>query len=451
MITNIKQKISLNNKLAMTLQIKLAIKLLQLNSIELQKEIDDKILTNPFLESDVSSEILYSTRDNIYDSKKTNNAESIDGYEQLAQPHQTLREYLMWQISMSSINQSDELIAYNLIDYISDSGYLTESLENIFILLNKSMDISFQEIFAVLHKIQHLDPIGSGATSLKDCLLIQLEHYHLDDKLYVEAKKIINKLDDAINPKLSTINNFFAELEKKDYNKDCIKIIKSLNPKPGNIIDESLEHEQIIPDVIVSFKDNKWVTELNPNINPKIRINKEYEALAKKITSKKDIEYVKSNLQDAKFFLKALQNRNVTILKVGKTIIKKQINFLNKGESAMLPLRLKDIAQKIGMHESTVSRCTNKKYIQTPRGVYEMKYFFSSEIKTKFGAMASSTSVKSLLKDIIAKENPKSPLSDIQIADSLSKNGFKIARRTITKYRESLSIPPSNERKNLAK
>ncbi len=451
MITNIKQKISLNNKLAMTLQIQLAIKLLQLNSIELQKEIDDKILTNPFLESDVSSEIIYSTRDNIYDSKKTSNTELIDGFEQLAQPRQTLREYLMWQIRMSSINQSDEIIAYNLIDYINDSGYLTESLENIFILLNKSMEISFQEIFAVLHKIQHLDPIGAGATSLKDCLLIQLEHYHLDDKFYDEAKIIINKLDNTINPKLSTINNFFNELEKKDYSKDCVKIIKSLNPKPGNMINESLEHEQILPEIIVTFKENKWVTELNPNINPKIRINKEYEALAKKITSKKDIEYVKSNLQDAKFFLKALQNRNITILKVGQTIMKKQINFLNKGESAMLPLRLKDIAQEIGMHESTISRCTNKKYIQTSRGTYEMKYFFSSEIKTKFGAAASSRSVKSLLRDIIASEDPKSPLSDIQIAENLAKNGFKIARRTITKYRESLSIPPSNERKNLAK
>ena len=139
-----------------------------------------------------------------------------------------------------------------------------------------------------MHKIQHLDPIGSGATSLKDCLLIQLEYYHIDDKFYAEAKKIINKLDNTINPKLSTINNFFVELEKKDYSKDCIKIIKSLNPKPGNIINESLEHEQIIPDVIVTFKDNKWITELNPNINPKIIINKEYEALAKKITSKKD-------------------------------------------------------------------------------------------------------------------------------------------------------------------
>ena len=202
---------------------------------------------------------------------------------------------------MSSISQSDELIAYNLIDYISDSGYLTESLENIFILLNKSMDISFQEIFAVLHKIQHLDPIGSGATSQR-LSPIQLEHYHLDDKFYVEAKKIIHKLDNTINPKLSTINNFFAELEKKDYNKDCVKIIKSLNPKPGNIINESLEHEQIIPDVIVTFKDNKWVTELNPNINPKIRINKEYEALAKKITSKKDLEYVSLICKMLNFF-----------------------------------------------------------------------------------------------------------------------------------------------------
>ncbi len=447
MITNIKQKISLNNKLAMTLQIQLAIKLLQLNSIELQKEIDDKILSNPFLESEVTSEILYSSKESVYESKKINSPDAIEGYDQLAEPHQTLREYLMWQIRMSSISKEDEEIAYNIVDYINDSGYLTESLENIFILLNKSMEVTFQEIFAVLHKIQHLDPIGSGATSLKDCLLIQLEHYHTDSKHYEESKHIISKLDNTINPKLNTINNFLNELEKKNYSNGSVSIIKSLNPKPGNIITESLEQEQIAPDVIVTFKDKKWVTELNPNINPKIRINREYEALAKKITAKKDIEYVKSNLQDAKFFLKALQNRNITILKVGQSIMKKQINFLDKGDVAMLPLKLKDIAKEIGMHESTISRCTNKKYIQTPRGVYEMKYFFSSEIKTKFGTTASSRSIKSLLSEIISKEDPKSPLSDIQIADSLSKNGFKIARRTISKYRESLSIPPSNERK----
>ena len=447
MIAKIKQKISLNNKLAMTLQIQLAIRLLQLNSIELQKEIDDKILTNPFLESEVSSEVFYSTKDNVYNSKRINTSDAIEGYDQLAQPHQTLREYLLWQIRLSSISKIDEEIAYNIIDHINDSGYLTESLENIFILLNKSMEVTFQEIFAVLHKIQHLDPIGSGATSLKDCLLIQLERFHINNVDYEESKKIISTLDNTINPKLTSINNFFNELEKKNYSNNCINIIKSLNPKPGNIITESLEQEHITPDVIVTYKDNKWITELNPNINPKIRINKEYEALTKKITSKKDIEYVKSNLQDAKFFLKALQNRNITILKVGQTIMKKQVNFLDEGEVAMLPLKLKDIAKEIGMHESTVSRCTNKKYIQTPRGVYEMKYFFSSEIQTKFGAMVSSRSIKSLLKEIISKENPQSPLSDIQIAESLLKNGFKIARRTISKYRESLSIPPSNERK----
>ena len=447
MITNIKQKIALNNKLAMTQQIQLAIKLLQLNSVELQKEIDDKILTNPFLETDIASEIIYSSKETISSRSNTFALETDDNFDQIAQPHQTLREYLMWQIRMSSINEDDQLIAYTLIDYINDSGYLTESLENIFILINKSLEVTFQEIFAVLHKIQNLDPIGTGATSLKDTLLIQLDYYHTDNPAFKEAKKIINKLDNMINPKLSNINDFFIELEDKNYSENSISLIKSLNPKPGHIISESLEQEQIIPDVIVTNKDDKWVTELNPNINPKIRINREYEALTKKITSKQDAEYVKSNLQDAKFFLKALQNRNITILKVGQTIIKKQASFLAEGDVAMVPLRLKDIAVEIGMHESTISRCTNKKYIQTPRGTFEMKYFFSSEIKTKFGTMASSRSIKSLLKEIIENENPKSPLSDIQIADSLEKNGFKIARRTISKYRESLSIPPSNERR----
>ena len=201
MITNIKQKIALNNKLAMTQQIQLAIKLLQLNSVELQKEIDDKILTNPFLETDIASEIIYSSKETISSRSNTFALETDDNFDQIAQPHQTLREYLMWQIRMSSINEDDQLIAYTLIDYINDSGYLTESHENIFILINKSLEVTFQEIFAVLHKIQNLDPIGTGATSLKDTLLIQLDYYHTDNPAFKEAKKIINKLDNMINPK----------------------------------------------------------------------------------------------------------------------------------------------------------------------------------------------------------------------------------------------------------
>lgn len=202
-----------------------------------------------------------------------------------------------------------------------------------------------------------------------------------------------------------------------------------------------------MPDIIISKKDGKWLSELNPEINPKIRINKTYQKLIKDIPLGKDREYVKTHFQDAKFFLKALQNRNITILKVAKVIFQKQAAFLSQGEIAMQPLTLKDIAKTIDMHESTISRCTNNKYVQTSRGVFEMKYFFSSELNTDFGNMVSSRAIKSMLEKIISGENKDAPLSDLEIANSLSNNGIKVARRTITKYRETLSIPSSAKRK----
>ena len=447
-----KQSLSLNNKLAMTLQIQLAIKLLQLNSLELQKEIDEQILVNPFLENENSSELTEITSEiptlsSIY-SNEESNAMKLNTFEQLSSKPQSLRDYLMWQLRMSSMNSNDQFIAYNIIDYINDAGFFTESIEDLFLLLKKSVEITFQEIFAVLHKIQHLDPIGIGATSLKTCLLIQLEHYHQKNPSYLKAKNIINKLEDDINPALSSFHEFISMFEREDEkNKDVTELIKSLNPRPGNIRSESLQQEHIIPDVIITKKDGKWTTELNPEINPKIRINKIYQNLMKDISNKQDVKYVKTNLQDAKFFLKALQNRNITILKVAKKIFSKQINFLNQGEIAMTPLTLKDIAGEINVHESTVSRCTNNKYVQTPRGVFEMKYFFSSELKTDFGKMISSTTIKSMLKKIISNEDTKDPLSDSQIANNLSKHGIKVARRTVAKYREILSIPSSKDRR----
>ena len=449
----IKQRLSVNNKLAMTQQIQLAIKLLQLNSIDLQKEIDEKILENPFLENENSSELVEVTSETPIMS--SNNSHNInqnldnDAYEQLSASHQSLHEYLMWQISLSSMSLDDQFIAYNIIDYINDEGFLTESIEDLFVLLKNSLEITFQEIFAVLHKIQHLDPIGIGATSLKDCLLIQLMHYHKDHKDYKEAKIIINKIEDDAKASSTNLDLFISEFEKKDEKYTCAKeLVKSLNPKPGNIISESLQQEHIIPDIIISKKDGKWLTELNPSINPKIRINKIYLDLMQNVSNKKDQEYVKSNLQDAKFFLKALQNRNITILKTAKIIFHKQINFLNQGDIAMKPLALKDIASEIDMHESTISRCTNNKYVQTPRGVYEMKHFFSSELNTDYGKMISSTAIKSMLEKIISNEDKKTPLSDSQIANNLSDNGIKVARRTVAKYRENLSIPPSKHRKS---
>ena len=447
-----KQSISINNKLAMTLEIQLAIKLLQLNSLDLQKEIDEKILSNPFLENENSSELIEVTSEipivsSIHSNEKYNDS-SNETYEQLQTTHETLHEYLMWQIRLSSMNQNDQFIAYNIIDYINDHGYLTESMEDLFLLLKKDLEINFQEIFAVLHKIQHLDPIGVGATSLKDCLMIQLEYYHKDNKYFSEVKEIINKLEDTINPSSLSIESFVLEFTKRDtIDSKAIQLARSLNPKPGNIISESLRQEHIVPDIIISKKDGKWLTELNPEINPKIRINKTYQKLIQDIPSGKDREYVKTHFQDAKFFLKALQNRNITILKVAKVIFQRQAAFLSQGEIAMQPLTLKDIAKTIDMHESTISRCTNNKYVQTSRGVFEMKYFFSSELNTDFGNMVSSRAIKSMLEKIISGENKDAPLSDSEIANSLSSNGIKVARRTITKYRETLSIPSSTKRK----
>ena len=447
-----KQSLSLNNKLTMTLQVQLAIKLLQLNSLDLQKEIDEKILENPFLENENSSELTEVTSEipmmSSNYSQSNYDAMGYDAYEQLSSSHQSLREYLMWQIGLSSINDNDQFIAYNIIDYINDDGFLTESIEDLYLLLKKNIEITFQEIFAVLHKIQYLDPIGIGATSLKNCLSIQLNHYHKDHDYYDLAEIIINKLEDDINPSTISFDAFTSEFEKDgDKYTAATELVKSLNPRPGNIISRSLQQEHITPDIIITRKDGKWLTELNPSINPKIRINKAYESLMKNISKQEDKEYVKTNLQNAKFFLKALQNRNLTILKVAKIIFQKQVDFLNQGDIGMKPLGLKDIATEVDMHESTISRCTNNKYVQTPRGVYEMKHFFSSEINTDYGKMISSTAIKSMLEKIISNENKVSPLSDSQIVDNFNKSGIRVARRTVAKYRDILAIPISRNRK----
>ena len=452
MSVKVKQSINLSNKVAMTQQIQLAIKLLQLNTLDLQKEIDEKLLSNPFLEN----ESVYNYQDlpqqNLSVVHKSNDflsgSVNDDYIEQTAAKNQTLREYLLWQIKMSTLNKIDQLIAYTIIECIDDSGFLTVSLDEIFVQLNKNEDINYQEIFAVLHKIQHLDPIGVGASSLCDCLLIQLEHYHKDNKKYNKAKNIVQKLENNLETKLSNFKTFSNEIQKiKDDDKDVADIIISLNPKPGNIISSEIFQEHITPDVITTKKDGAWVVELNPEINPKIKINKTYEGLLSDVKNKKDLEYIKSNLQDAKFFLKALNNRNLTIHRVAKVIMKKQEDFLTHGEIALKPLVLRDISSILNLHESTISRSTSNKYIQTPRGVYELKYFFSSEIKTDYGKKLSSITIKEMIKKLINDEDARSPLSDSQISKSFSDNGIKVARRTITKYRESMSIPSSTDRR----
>ena len=234
---------------------------------------------------------------------------------------------------------------------------------------------------------------------------------------------MINKLEDDIKVSMLSYDSFVSDFEK---NHEARNIVKSLNPKPGNIISDSLHQEHITPDIIVVKRDAKWVVELNPSINPRIRINKAYKELMETIKNKDDKEYVKNNLQEAKFFLKALNNRNITILKTAKLIFQKQVEFLNQGDVAMKPLSLKDIAQEIKMHESTISRCTNNKYVQTPRGVYELKYFFTSELSTETGKMVSSKVIMKMIEDYIKEENSEKPLSDNEISKNFTAKVYQL-------------------------
>ena len=265
--------------------------------------------------------------------------------------------------------------------------------------------------------------------------------------------------------RLGVIDNHLDQLASHDYAqimkslkikepelREALKIILTLNPKPGSEITPS-DATYIVPDVFVSKKNGRWLVELNPETAPKVRVNPEYAMLASGNANGKNSEadsnYIKENLQEARWFIKSLHSRNETLMKVSTKIVEHQKNFLEYGDEAMKPLVLHDIAEAVGMHESTISRVTTQKYMHTPRGIYELKYFFSSHVGTEGGGEASSTAIRALIKKLVAAENPKKPLSDSKITELLSEQGIKIARRTIAKYRESLSIAPSNERKRL--
>jgi len=235
---------------------------------------------------------------------------------------------------------------------------------------------------------------------------------------------------------------------KEDQLKHVLGLITSLNPRPGNVIDRT-EPDYVIPDVIVYKRNERWRVELNPEIAPRIRVNASYASLIKRADSSVDNTYMRDQLQEAKWFIKSLQSRNETLLKVTTRIVEHQQGFLDQGEEAMKPLILSEIALAVGMHESTISRVTTQKFMHTPRGIFELKYFFSSHVSTDAGGECSSTAIRAMIKKLIAAETPKKPLSDSKIATMLGKQGIQVARRTVAKYREALQIPPSNERKRL--
>ncbi|EOO6623984.1 RNA polymerase factor sigma-54 [Escherichia coli] len=471
-------QLRLSQQLAMTPQLQQAIRLLQLSTLELQQELQQALESNPLLEQiDTHEEI---------DTRETQDSETLDTADALEQKEmpeelpldaswdtiytagtpsgtsgdyiddelpvyqgettQTLQDYLMWQVELTPFSDTDRAIATSIVDAVDDTGYLTVPLEDILESMGDE-EIDIDEVEAVLKRIQRFDPVGVAAKDLRDCLLIQLSQFDKTTPWLEEARLIISDhLDLLANHDFRTL---MRVTRLKEYVlKEAVNLIQSLDPRPGQSI-QTGEPEYVIPDVLVRKHNGHWTVELNSDSIPRLQINQHYASMCNNARNDGDSQFIRSNLQDAKWLIKSLESRNDTLLRVSRCIVEQQQAFFEQGEEYMKPMVLADIAQAVEMHESTISRVTTQKYLHSPRGIFELKYFFSSHVNTEGGGEASSTAIRALVKKLIAAENPAKPLSDSKLTSLLSEQGIMVARRTVAKYRESLSIPPSNQRKQL--
>ncbi len=471
-------QLRLSQQLAMTPQLQQAIRLLQLSTLELQQELQQALESNPLLEQiDTHEEI---------DTRETQDSETLDTADALEQKEmpeelpldaswdtiytagtpsgtsgdyiddelpvyqgettQTLQDYLMWQVELTPFSDTDRAIATSIVDAFDDTGYLTVPLEDILESMGDE-EIDIDEVEAVLKRIQRFDPVGVAAKDLRDCLLIQLSQFDKTTPWLEEARLIISDhLDLLANHDFRTLMR--VTRLKEDVLKEAVNLIQSLDPRPGQSI-QTGEPEYVIPDVLVRKHNGHWTVELNSDSIPRLQINQHYASMCNNARNDGDSQFIRSNLQDAKWLIKSLESRNDTLLRVSRCIVEQQQAFFEQGEEYMKPMVLADIAQAVEMHESTISRVTTQKYLHSPRGIFELKYFFSSHVNTEGGGEASSTAIRALVKKLIAAENPAKPLSDSKLTSLLSEQGIMVARRTVAKYRESLSIPPSNQRKQL--
>jgi RNA polymerase sigma-54 factor len=491
-------QLRIGQSLTMTPQLQQAIKLLQLSSLELQAEIQETLDTNPLLEQEdnlgeitlpdpdtiringgegeevtdirTSADTINENRakqtlpddleidarwDQIYDNipasptqSQNTRDDNRDLFENQAPAVDVLNEHLLWQLNGAHLTETDHQIGLAIIDSIDDSGYLTQSIEETFTGLQEQFEeIEIDEVLAVLHLIQHFDPIGVGAGSPSECMTIQLSQLDAGTPHLSKALTLVDKYLEHL------ASNDFAFLKRRLRANDAelaeiVKLIQTTNPHPGHMVSEN-HAEYIIPDVYVSKQAGRWQVRINPENAPNLRVNKRYADLIKRSDNSDQNTYLKDHLQEARWFIKSLQSRNETLLRVARAIVDRQQAFLEYGEEAMQPMVLRDIADILEMHESTVSRVTTHKYMHTPGGILEFKYFFSSHVSTSDGGECSSVAIRAIIKKFVAAERPNKPLSDNKIALLLGDQGIKVARRTIAKYREAMHIPPSNERKRL--
>ncbi len=418
-----------------------AINILQLNSIDLYKEIENIILENPFLEKEVDIEPDYNIEHSIASSNT--DIEDILNYHQ---DSDNLRDHLIKQLDTSSFSEEERKIALIIIDSVDDNGYLTEDLKDIFIQANKLSEVSFQDIFFILHTVQRFDPVGTCSIDLCDSLNIQLDNTYKKSEHYDKTKNIIDNLSKVDINKETDFESLVKNMNDDVNDEQSLSLLRKLNPKPGLIISKKLSTYHIYPDVMIFKRNNQWIIESTKN-TPLLTLNKEYVSLLKDSKINTDRDYLEKNYNQAKFIIKAIHNRNMTVLDVSKEIFKRQSKFLNDGDIGLIPMTLKEISSSLDIHESTVSRATNNKYVQTPRGVFELKYFFSSELSTDTGKMVSSRAIMKMIDEVIKNEDKMQPSSDSKISQYFKDQGVSVARRTVTKYREKMNIQKSSQRK----
>ena len=467
-------QLKLGQQLTLTPQLQQAIKLLQLSTLDLQQTITETLESNPLLdEEDTLVDQVDSALKESVDFSETV-SEEISGTELQvdaawedvmpsaapSSPSQsmgdsdmnfaerdslpeTLQSHLLWQLNLTRFSAADHTIALAFIDAVDVDGRLTQTPEQIHLGL-ASDDLELDEIMAVLHRLQHFEPTGVFAADLRECLLIQLRQMAVETPHRETAGLLVSRHIEQI-PVADPKNLARRMRTTPDDIAGALSLIRSLNPTPGASV-ESEVTEYIVPDVFVKRVEGRWRVELNPDVAPKLRINDHYAELLS-AGSNTDRDYGRASMQEAKWFIKSLLSRNETLLKVASSIVQHQRAFLDHGDEAMRPLILADIAGEVDLHESTVSRATTRKYMHTPRGIFELKYFFSSHVATTQGGECSSTAIKALIKRIVAQENPQKPLSDAKLCTLLASEGVVVARRTIAKYREQINIGPSNERK----
>ena len=481
-------QLKLSQHLTLTPQLQQSIRLLQLSTLELNQEIERFLQDNPLLEreeqaeeegardaapatpvtTDYTSQTTSSTTSSNQEEGEQQQASAEpeqdwtrddgggsysghdDGedsdYPQLAAGSQSLRDHLLWQVNLLKLSDRDKKIVAMLVDTLDDDGYLTQDLDELAEMLPEEAEIDREDLQIGLKHLQQLEPAGMGSRNLAECLALQLEAMPVDTPFRTEA--------------LVTVRNHLDLLAARDYAKlkkllkcgdDVLRgtqqLITRLNPRPGaNFSGE--EARYIVPDVVVRKIKGLWRASLNPDAMPKLRINRMYADILHR-NRDASLQQLAGQLQEAKWLIKNVQQRFDTILRVSQAIVDRQRHFFEHGEVAMRPLVLREIADTLGLHESTVSRVTTQKFMLTPRGIFELKYFFGSHVTTETGGACSATAIRALIKQLVAEEDTRKPLSDSQISEILGKQGIVVARRTIAKYRESLQILPVNLRKSI--